>query len=80
MSLEADKKTSGPNIGNEDPGVGSHGKGTAQMKRTILRAFDGVGPEVIRVEDPYTGYAETIVNTMGLTLTQAEYDAYKAMT
>ena len=80
MSLEADKRTSGPNIGNEDPGVGAHCEGLGQMKRTILREFDGVGPEVIRVQDPFTGYAETIVNTMGLTLTQAEYDAYKAMT
>jgi len=80
MSLEADKRTSGPNINNEGPGVGAHGKGTSQMKRTILRAFDGVGPEVVRVVDPYTGYAETIVDTRGLTLTQAEYNAYKAMT
>lgn len=80
MSLESDKRTSGPNIGNEAPGVGAHCKGVGQMKRTILRAFDGVGPEVVRVEDPYTGYAETIVDLRGLTLTQAEYDAYKAMT
>jgi len=79
MSLEADRKITGPNIGNEDPGVGSHGQ-MGQMKRTILQKFDGEKPEVIRVEDPYTGYAETIVNLNGLTLTQEEYDAYKAMT
>jgi len=79
MSLTPDRKITGPNIGNEDPGVGSHGQ-MGQMKRTILQQFDGAKPEVIRVEDPYTGYAETIVNLNGLTLTQAEYDAYKAMT
>ncbi len=75
-----DKRTSGPNINNEDPGVGAHCKGMGQMTRTILRAYDGIGPEVIRVTDPYTGYAETVVNTNGVTLTQAEYDSYKAMT
>lgn len=79
MSLEADRKITGPNVGNSDPGVGSHGQ-MGQMKRTILLKFDGKQPEVIRVEDPFTGYAETIVNLNGLTLTQAEYDAYKAMT
>ena len=43
-----DKRVSGPNINNEDPGVGAHCKGLGTMKRTILRKFDGVGPEVIQ--------------------------------
>jgi len=80
MSETSVKRNSGPNINNESPGVGAHCPGVGQMKRTILRAFDGVGPEVVRVEDPNTGYAETIVSPNGLSLTQAEYDAYKAMT
>jgi len=80
MSLEGEKRTTGPNINNEAPGVGAHCQGTGQMKRTILREADATGPEVVRVSDPQTGYAETFVNTMGRTYTQAEYDAYKAMT
>jgi len=79
MSLTPDRKITGPNIGNEDPGVGSHGQ-MGQMKRTILQQFDGKVPEVIRVEDPFTGFTDTIVNLCGLTVTQAEYDTYKAMT
>lgn len=76
-----ENKYSDPNIGNESrPGVGAHCQGTGQLKRTVLRQFDGVGPEVIKMEDPYTGYKETVVNTYGLVLTQAEYNMYKAMT
>ena len=75
-----DNRLSGPNINNEASGVGVHCKGLGTMKRTILRKFDGVGPEVIRVVDGNTVFAQTIVNMNGLTLTQAEYDVYAAMT
>lgn len=80
MVEKADRRTSGPNIGNEAPGVGAHCGGMGQMKRVTLLEFDGKQPEVIRITDPFTGYTETIVNTNGLTLTQEEYDAYAAMT
>jgi len=77
---KAEKRTSGPNVGNEAPGVGAHCGGMGQMKRVTLIEFDGTHPEVVRVSDPFSGYAETIVNTNTLTLTQDEYDVYAAMT
>ena len=82
MSLTSDKKNSDPKINNGNSAVGAHHEGIGQMRRTIIRKFDPSinQPEVIRVTDPYTGFAQTIVNENNLVLTQAEYNSWKSLT
>ena len=70
-------------INNGGQAIGNHCPGIGQLTKRIILKYDPSinQPEVYRMEDPNTGeYGYTDVDMRGLRLTQAELNAYLAMT
>jgi len=70
-------------INNGPQAIGNHCPGIGQLTKRIILQYDPSinQPEVFRMEDPTSGdYGYTDIDMRGLRLSQAEVDAYLAMT